>query len=70
MSSAAGEPLPEDRNMGTVLIIVTSILLFFTITTTVLRLWARYMRANLGWVRLPLHSTSLLHADHTSIDKD
>ncbi|KFX97734.1 hypothetical protein V490_02647 [Pseudogymnoascus sp. VKM F-3557] len=48
-SSAGSMPLPEDKNMGTVLLVLTSVLIFFTITTTVLRLWARYMRGLLGW---------------------
>ncbi|OBT91413.1 hypothetical protein VE01_10608 [Pseudogymnoascus verrucosus] len=50
MASSGGPmPLPEDKNMGTVLLILTSVLIFFTITTTVLRLWARYMRGLIGW---------------------
>ncbi|OBT75515.1 hypothetical protein VF21_04919 [Pseudogymnoascus sp. 05NY08] len=35
MASSGGPmPLPEDKNMGTVLLILTSVLIFFTITTT------------------------------------
>jgi hypothetical protein len=59
MASVDGStPLPEDKNMGTVLLILTSVLIFFTITTTFLRLWARYMRGAMGWVRpFPLGAT-------------
>jgi hypothetical protein len=67
MASSGGPmPLPEDKNMGTVLLILTSVLIFFTITTTVLRLWARYMRGLIGWVR-PSHAS--LHARDPISDK-
>ncbi|KFY08520.1 hypothetical protein V492_06157 [Pseudogymnoascus sp. VKM F-4246] len=48
-SSAGSGSLPSDENMGTVLLVLTSVLIFFTITTTILRLWARYMRGLVGW---------------------
>jgi hypothetical protein len=47
----AQDALPEDKNMGTVLLALTSVLIFFTVTTTVLRLWTRGKRRILGWVR-------------------
>jgi hypothetical protein len=45
-------PLPEDKNMGRVLVIVVAVLVVFTILTTVLRLWARGKRGVLGWVSI------------------
>lgn len=45
-------PLPDDKNMGRVLVIIISILVVFTIVTTVLRLWVRGKRKVLGWVSI------------------
>jgi hypothetical protein len=46
-----GTPIPDDRDMGPVLLILTSVLVSFTILTTILRIWARAKRGRLGWVR-------------------
>jgi hypothetical protein len=44
-------PLPPDESLGGVLLVLTCVLTTFTIVTTGLRLWARYKRRALGWVR-------------------
>lgn len=51
-------PLLEDRNMGQVLVVIIAVLVFFTVVTTVLRLWAREKCNLLGWVSMCLE----LHA--------
>jgi hypothetical protein len=48
-------PLPPDESVGGILLILTCTLTCFTIITTVLRLWVRWGRRALGWVR-PVYS--------------
>lgn len=43
-------PLPPHKSVGGILLILTCVLTFFTIVTTVLRIRARYARQALGWV--------------------
>lgn len=42
--------MPEDKDMGVVLLTLTSILVSFVIITTVLRVWTRWKRGVIGWV--------------------
>lgn len=44
-------PLPPDESVGGILLVLTSVLTTFTIVTTGLRLYARWRRHTLGWVR-------------------
>ncbi|KAH7153543.1 hypothetical protein EDB81DRAFT_932142 [Dactylonectria macrodidyma] len=43
------DPLPPDRNVGPVLLGVSSTLIAFVIITTCLRIWVRFSMRNLGW---------------------